>query len=28
MILGEFGGAQKFEVRLADEWLAAENERL
>src|SRR6266849_3899199 len=26
LILGEFGGAQKFEVRLADEWLAAENE--
>src|SRR5881396_3007370 len=27
LILGEFGGAQKFEVRLADEWLAAENEQ-
>src|SRR5713101_6003388 len=26
LILGEFGGAQKFEVRLADEWLAAEND--
>jgi SNF2 family DNA or RNA helicase len=26
LILGEFGGAQKFEGRLADEWLAAENE--
>src|SRR6266699_257689 len=26
LILGEFGGAQKFEGRLAEEWLAAENE--
>src|SRR5204863_2484799 len=26
LILGEFGGGQKFEVRLADEWLAAEND--
>src|SRR2546423_5721606 len=26
MILGEFGGGQKFEVRLADEWLSAEND--
>src|SRR5258705_7072617 len=26
LILGEFGGAQKFEVRLADEWLSAEND--
>src|SRR5205809_1646747 len=26
LILGEFGGAQKFEVRLADEWLKAEND--
>ncbi len=26
LILGEFGGAQKFEVRLADEWLRAEND--
>jgi hypothetical protein len=26
LILGDFGGAQKFEGRLADEWLAAENE--
>ncbi|MGH7336557.1 MAG: hypothetical protein ACREI7_03175, partial [Myxococcota bacterium] len=26
LILGEFGGAQKFEGRLADEWLAAESE--
>src|SRR5438874_2529554 len=26
LILGEFGGAQKFEGRLADEWLASENE--
>src|SRR5467141_2116072 len=26
LILGEVGGAQKFEVRLADEWLAAEND--
>src|SRR3989454_10598766 len=26
LILGEFGGAQKFEVRLADEWLAAGND--
>src|SRR6266498_230048 len=26
VILGEFGGAQKFEGRLADEWLAAESE--
>src|SRR5213075_1288430 len=27
LILGEFGGAQKFEGRLAKEWLAAENEQ-
>ena len=26
VILGEFGGAQKFEGRLAEEWLAAESE--
>src|SRR3989442_1650464 len=26
LILGEFGGAQKFEGRLAEEWLAAESE--
>src|SRR5436305_1591953 len=26
LILGEFGGAQKFEGRLAEEWLAAEND--
>src|SRR2546421_12718052 len=26
LILGEFGGAQKFEVRLADEWLGGEND--
>lgn len=26
LILGDFGGAQKFEGRLADEWLAADNE--
>jgi SNF2 family DNA or RNA helicase len=26
LILGEFGGAQTFEGRLADEWLAADNE--
>jgi len=26
LILGEFGGAQEFEGRLAKEWLAAENE--
>ena len=26
LILGEFGGAQEFEGRLANEWLAAENE--
>src|SRR3989442_6297350 len=26
LILGEFGGAQQFEGRLAEEWLAAENE--
>jgi SNF2 family DNA or RNA helicase len=26
LILGEFGGAQQFEMRLADEWLAAEND--
>src|SRR5207302_7040492 len=26
LILGEFGGAQQFEGRLAKEWLAAENE--
>lgn len=26
LILGEFGGAHKFEGRLADEWLASENE--
>ena len=26
LILGEFGGAQKFEGRLAGEWLAAESE--
>src|SRR3989440_711363 len=26
LILGEFGGAAKFEGRLAEEWLAAENE--
>src|SRR5712672_642983 len=26
LILGEFGGAQQFEGRLATEWLAAENE--
>src|SRR5438034_722575 len=26
LILGEFGGAQQFEGRLADEWLAAESE--
>ena len=27
LILGEFGGAQQFEGRLAKEWLAAENEQ-
>src|SRR5213593_241413 len=27
VILGEFGGAQQFEGRLAKEWLAAENEQ-
>jgi SNF2 family DNA or RNA helicase len=26
LILGEFGGAQEFEGRLAEQWLAAENE--
>src|SRR5437879_9733 len=26
LILGEFGGAQQFEGRLAEEWLASENE--
>jgi hypothetical protein len=26
LILGEFGGAQQFEGRLAEQWLAAENE--
>jgi len=26
LILGEFGGAQKFEGRLAEEWLAAEDD--
>jgi SNF2 family DNA or RNA helicase len=26
LILGEFGGAQKFEVQLADEWLKAEDD--
>src|SRR3989442_1804278 len=26
LILGEFGGAQKFEVRLAGEWLAGEED--
>src|SRR5260370_22440935 len=26
LILGQFGGAQKFEGRLAEEWLAAESE--
>src|SRR2546421_497589 len=26
LILGEFGGGQKFEVRLADEWLGGEND--
>src|SRR5207247_10350227 len=26
LILGEFGGAHTFEGRLADEWLASENE--
>src|SRR2546426_6944001 len=26
LILGEFGGAQQFEGRLAEEWLAAESE--
>src|SRR2546425_6834945 len=26
LILGEFGGAQQFEGRLAEEWLAAEGE--
>src|SRR5260370_10477029 len=26
LILGEFGGAQKFEVRLAEEWLSAETD--
>src|SRR5256886_13290575 len=26
LILGEFGGGQKFEGRLAEEWLAAEDD--
>jgi len=27
LILGDFGGAQRFEGRLAEQWLAAENEQ-